>query len=132
MAGTATEPASSRGRRPGRATTSSSGVVPGKVKSPTAASPLTAYLFLAPYLALFGVFVLAPILYGLWISLHEWDYLLPGKPFVGLDNYRALIDSASPVFDFFWQSMQATAIFTVFSVPLLVVVPLGIALILNR
>jgi multiple sugar transport system permease protein len=93
---------------------------------------LTPYLFLLPYLVLFVTFVLAPAVYGLWISLHEWDYLLPGKPFVGLDNYGALFDSASPVFDFFWQSMQATGIFTVFSVPLLVVVPLAIALLLNR
>jgi multiple sugar transport system permease protein len=93
---------------------------------------LTPYLFLLPYLMLFATFVLAPAVYGLWISLHEWDYLLPGKPFVGIDNYRALFDSASPVFDFFWQSMQATGIFTVFSVPLLVVVPLAIALLLNR
>ena len=46
MAGTATEPASSRGRRPGRDTVSAPDVVPGAVKSPTAASPLTAYLFL--------------------------------------------------------------------------------------
>ena len=88
MAGTATEPASSRGRRPGRDTVSAPDVVPGAVKSPTAASPLTAYLFLAPYLVLFGLFVLAPILYGLWISLHDWDFLLPGKPFVGLRELR--------------------------------------------
>jgi multiple sugar transport system permease protein len=93
---------------------------------------VTPYLFLLPYLVLFLTFTLVPAVYGLWISLHEWDYLLPGKPFVGLDNYRALFDGASPVFDFFWQSMQATGIFTVLSVPLLVIVPLGIALLLNR
>ncbi|AGZ46188.1 carbohydrate ABC transporter permease [Actinoplanes friuliensis] len=92
----------------------------------------TPYLFLLPYLLLFVTFTLVPAVYGLWVSLHEWDYLLPGKPFVGLDNYTALFDSASPVFDFFWQSMEASGIFTVFSVPLLVVVPLGIALLLNR
>ncbi|MEV4704178.1 sugar ABC transporter permease [Actinoplanes sp. NPDC049316] len=105
--------------------------------APVAAAPrrgpgLTPYLFLTPYALLFVTFTLAPAAYGLWISLHDWDYLLPGKPFVGLDNYQALFSSTSPVFDFFWQSMQATGIFTVFSVPLLVVVPLGIALILNR
>jgi multiple sugar transport system permease protein len=93
---------------------------------------LIPYLFLAPYLLLFVTFVLLPAVYGLWISLHDWDYLLPGKPFVGLDNYGALFDRSSTVFDFFWQSMQATAIFTVFSVPLLVVIPLGLALLLNR
>ena len=56
---------------------------------------LTAWLFLAPYLVLFGGFVLLPILFGLWISLHNWDFTLPGKPFVGLDNYaRAVTDPA--------------------------------------
>src|SRR5262245_17371740 len=73
----------------------------------------TALAFLAPYLLLFSVFVLAPALYGLWISLHDWDYLLNARPFVGLDNYRALIDADSPVFEDFWMAMRATAIFTV-------------------
>ena len=104
----------------------------GKARSPRSGSRWTPYLFLSPYLLLFLTFTLVPAIYGLWISLHEWDYLLPGKPFVGLDNYLALFDSKSAVFDFFWQSMQATAIFTVFSVPLLVLAPLGIALLLNR
>ena len=38
-------------------------------------------MFLAPYLALFLTFVLLPIVLGLWISLHDWDFTLPGKPF---------------------------------------------------
>jgi multiple sugar transport system permease protein len=94
--------------------------------------PATPYLFLAPYVVLFATFVLAPAVYGLWVSLHDWDYLLPGKPWVGLANYQALFDSGSAVFDDFWQSMQATGIFTVASVPLLVLVPLGLAMVLNR
>ena len=47
----------------------------------------TALVFVGPYLVLFCTFVLGPIVYGLWISLHQWDFLLPGKPFVGLQNY---------------------------------------------
>ncbi|MEU8815679.1 sugar ABC transporter permease [Actinoplanes sp. NPDC048796] len=93
---------------------------------------LTPYLFVLPYFVVFATFVLAPAVYGLWISLHDWDYLLPGKPFVGLDNYKALFDSSSAVFSFFWESMSATGIFTVLSVPLLLTVPLAIALMLNR
>ena len=81
---------------------------------------------------LFVTFVLGPALYGMWISLHEWDYMLPNKPFVGLENYSDLFDRESVVFADFWQSMRATAVFTVASVPLLVVVPLGVALLLNR
>ncbi len=121
--------AASAGSRPGRR-----GAGPARSRGGAARrhAAWTPYAFLAPYLLLFLTFVIAPALYGLWISLHEWDYLLPGKPFVGIDNYRALFQSGSPQFDFFWQSMQATGIFTVFSVPLLVVIPLGIALLLNR
>ena len=95
-------------------------------------SSLTAYLFLAPYLVLFGLFVAFPAVFGVWISLHDWDYLLPGKPFVGLRNYVNLFDPSSTTFDSFWQSMRATGIFTLFSVPLLVILPLGVALILNQ
>jgi multiple sugar transport system permease protein len=95
-------------------------------------SRATPYLFLLPYLALFFLFVLIPAVYGIWISLHNWDFLLPGKPFVGLDNYTALADPDSVQFLPFWQGMRATAIFTVASVPLLVVVPLFLAVLLNR
>lgn len=93
---------------------------------------LTAWLFLAPYLVLFGVFVLAPIVLGIWISLHAWDFTLPGKPFVGLDNYKALIDPDTVAFSRFWNAMQATGIFTLFSVPLLIVVPLAVAVVMNQ
>ncbi|HEX4811126.1 MAG TPA: sugar ABC transporter permease [Nonomuraea sp.] len=92
----------------------------------------TPYLFLAPYLVLFSVFMLAPAIYGLWVSLHDWDFLLEARPFVGLENYTALFDPSSAVYADFWMSMRATGIFTVFSVPFLVVLPLGIALLLNR
>ncbi|MCM0675314.1 sugar ABC transporter permease [Micromonospora phytophila] len=92
----------------------------------------TPYLFLAPYLILFGIFGLLPIVLGLWLSVHQWDFQLPNRPFVGLDNYTDLFSSDSAVYADWWQSVRATAIFTVLSVPLLVVIPLGLALLLNR
>ena len=55
-------------------------------------SRVTPYLFLLPYLLLFATFFIVPAVFGIWISLHNWDFLLPGKPFVGLDNYTALFD----------------------------------------
>lgn len=94
--------------------------------------PLTPYLLLAPYLLLLLVFVVGPAFFGVWISLHDWDFMLPSKPFVGLQNYRDLFDSTSITFLQFWHGMQATAIFTVASVPFLILVPLGISLLLNR
>ncbi|WP_437573919.1 carbohydrate ABC transporter permease [Sorangium sp. So ce887] len=90
------------------------------------------YLFLAPYLALFGLFVAAPIVLGVWISLHDWDPYLPSRPWVGLDNYADLFRSGSPIRGNFWRALRATALFTALSVPVLVTLPLLLALALNR
>jgi multiple sugar transport system permease protein len=96
------------------------------------AGPLTPYLFLLPYLVLFLGFVLIPAVYGFWVSLHDYNYLLPGKPWVGWRNYADLFTPGSRDSADFWRGMQATGIFTVLSVPLLVICPLGVALLLNR
>lgn len=94
--------------------------------------PLTPYALCAPYLVLLVAFVLGPGLFGIWISLHDWDFMLPEKPFVGLQNYQDLFDSQSVIFEQFWNGMKATAVFTAASVPFLVIIPLLIALMLNR
>lgn len=99
------------------------------VRSRSAATP---YLFLAPFGVLFVGFVLVPAVFGIWVSLHQYDYLLPRKPWVGLQNYLELFQSGSLDGADFWQSMRATGIFTVTSVPFLVACPLGVALLLNR
>lgn len=87
---------------------------------------------MAPFLVIFVTFVLAPAALGLWMSLHDWDFMLASRPFVGLDNYLNLFDSTSAVFQEFWNGMRATAIFTVASVPFLVAIPLALAVLLNR
>jgi multiple sugar transport system permease protein len=102
---------------------------PGKLRLH---SPLTPYLLCLPYLALLLTFVLGPAVFGIWVSLHAWDFMLPFKPFVGLDNYQALLDPGSVIFGPFWNGMKNTAIFTVASVPFLVIIPLLIAILLNR
>jgi len=104
----------------------------GGGRKPTDTNFITPYLFMAPYLVLFLIFILVPVFYGIWISLHNWDYLLPGKPWVGLQNYVDLFTPGSTTFEPFWQSMEATGKFTLYSVPLLVVIPLLVALILNE
>jgi multiple sugar transport system permease protein len=95
-------------------------------------SRLTPYLFVAPYLVLFFTFVLLPAVYGIWISLHDWDFTLPRKPFVGLGNYTGLFHADYVYSRPFWDAMKATGIFTLFSVPLLLVVPLLVALVMNQ
>ncbi|WP_437585951.1 carbohydrate ABC transporter permease [Sorangium sp. So ce1000] len=92
----------------------------------------TPYVFLAPYLALFCVFVVVPVALGVWISLHDWDPFLPSRPWVGIDNYADLFRSDSPTRGHFWRALRATAIFTALSVPVLVTLPLLLALVLNQ
>lgn len=86
---------------------------------------------MAPYLALFTVFVVVPIVLGGWMSLHAWDYTLPRKPFVGFGNYEKLFNPDSTTFIDFWGAMGATGIFTLLSVPLLLTIPLLIALLMR-
>lgn len=93
---------------------------------------LTPYLFLAPYLVVFGVFGLLPVVLAVWMSLHQWDFQLSNTPFTGLDNYRELFDAESLIYGHWWESVRATAVFTALSVPLLLVLPLAMALLLHR
>jgi multiple sugar transport system permease protein len=122
------------GRKPGRGTSTEQDVVDAPAAPSRSASAGwwgAPWAFLLPYLVLFIVFVIVPAIYGVWISLHDYDYTLPGKPFVGIDNYAKLWSTDSTLFSGFWDSMKATGIFTLFSVPLLLTVPLAVALLMN-
>ncbi len=56
---------------------------------------LAPYLFIAPFFLLFAVFGAFPLLFSIWLSLHEWDPAagLSAMHWVGLENYQfALTD----------------------------------------
>lgn len=72
-----------------------------------------AALFLLPYASVFLVFVLAPVLYGFFISLHKWYVLSPKAQFVGLQNYRWVLGD-----DLFRIAMLRTAFFVVMVAPI--------------
>ena len=83
-------------------------------------------LFLAPFLVFFAVFLLYPIGYGFYISLTKWD-LLTDPQWVGLDNYRRLLDDT-----LFEKSLRNTALFVALNVPLAVVIPLLLAVLVDH
>lgn len=93
---------------------------------------LTPWLFLAPFLVFFITFVVFPSAYGLWISLHNFDYNFPIRPWVGLQNYIDLFTPGSRDFSLWWQAIGNTGVFVLISVVPLIVLPLGIALAINR
>lgn len=93
---------------------------------------ITPYLFILPHLLLFAVFLGWPFFYGLFISFHQFDYLRPERTaFVGLGNYINLFTPGTVQFGRFWNALGNTLQFVLYSVPLLVVIPLGLALLLN-
>jgi multiple sugar transport system permease protein len=51
------------------------------------------YLFIAPALILFLVFIAWPIVESLRLSLYEWNIFQPPK-FVGLDNYERILNDS--------------------------------------
>lgn len=55
--------------------------------------------FILPGFILYSVFIVAPILFSMFYSVHEWEGLGAMK-FVGLDNFRTLFTDAriSPIF----------------------------------
>lgn len=93
---------------------------------------LAPYLFILPHLIFFALFIGYPFFRGLYISLLQYDYLRPDATvFVGLDNYTTLFTPGSLQFQPFWNAMINTLQFVVYSVPLLVVIPLILAVLLN-
>jgi len=85
------------------------------------------YLFVAPSMLLIAVFVVGPIAQALWMSVHEWSFVAPAKPFVGLANYRDLAGD-----DRFWNALKVTAVYTLGSVPMQILLALAVALALNE
>lgn len=70
-----------------------------------------AYLFVAPSVVLIGVFIVQPILQSGWMSLHDWSIGEASHQFVGLGNYRDLLQD-----DRFWNSLRVTSIYTLVTV----------------
>lgn len=81
---------------------------------------LTGYLFIAPQLILFLIFLVYPILDGIRLSLYRINYT--SEIFVGFDNYIKLF--SDPVFV---KSTLNTVIFVIFIVALTVIFSLFVA-----
>jgi multiple sugar transport system permease protein len=77
-------------------------------------------------LGLFGI-TLLPMLYSLYLSFTDYD-LLQDPEWVGLENYQRMFTDDPR----FWNSVAATLVFGLVSVPLKLAVALGVALLLYR
>ena len=72
---------------------------------------IAAYLFLAPFMLFFIVFVVRAIIAAVEMSLYDWQILRPARPFVGLDNYNELLNDSV-----WWIALKNTLVFTIMTV----------------
>lgn len=95
----------------------------GKMRRRTA---LIALAFLLPFLILYTIFTIWPVIQGFYVSLHKWG-LMGKQDFLGFANYAKLLTDNN-----FWGALRNTLVFTVITTPLLVVTALVLALFANR
>jgi raffinose/stachyose/melibiose transport system permease protein len=87
---------------------------------------LAAYLFILPVFVLYAIFVLRPTLQTFWLAFYEWNGVSIEREWVGLANFRRLVDD--PIF---WQALRHSLIWTAVVVTFNLVVGLVAAALLS-
>lgn len=87
---------------------------------------LEGYLFILPWLIGLVLLYIGPMLLSLYMSLTEWDLFSPPR-FIGLGNFQKMAGD-----QYFWKSLVNTAIYVGGRVPLVLILALFIALLLNQ
>ncbi len=94
---------------------------------------LAALPFLVPFFAVFLVFIAYPIIYSLWLSVHQVTIFsdfydtFGTMTYVGLENYARILTSVQ-----FWWAVAATFIYAVLTIVPGIALSLFLALMLNR
>jgi multiple sugar transport system permease protein len=87
---------------------------------------LEGYLYASPWLVGFTVFTLGPIIASLVFSFCKYDVVTPME-WIGFRNYGELVHDP-----LFWKALYNTVYYTMFSVPLNIIVGLALAMFLNQ
>lgn len=86
-----------------------------------------AIAFILPSVIIMSGLILYPLLYSMWLSLNAKDAFTPETTFVGLQNFKVLLNRED-----FWMSLKNGGIFAGSTVFLQVLFGLAIALVLNQ
>jgi multiple sugar transport system permease protein len=97
-------------------------------RKPKGKSDLSSALaFLSPTLVVLSAFVFFPVVFSFYLSFHSWNMFSSTETFVGLGNYSAIVQNPE-----FWSVLKNTAVYTLGTVPLNMLISLGIAFFLNK
>ena len=89
---------------------------------------LTPYLFLLPAIAILTLTIFLPAIQAFALSFTQYEYDLTQAPeWVGFANFQRLWDDRA-----FWQTVGNTLLYLVGAVPVLVIVPLILAILVNQ
>ena len=86
-----------------------------------------AWTFLSPALILLSIFIIWPIAYLFYLSFTAGSFTSTGTTWVGLRNYWRLLQTPD-----FWQVLGNTIYFTVATVIPSLIIPLGLAVLLDK
>ena len=86
---------------------------------------LNGYLFIAPWLIGFFVFILIPILASLCLAFTRYDTMSP-PTWVGAENFEQMFQDPR-----YWASVKATLYYVMTAIPLRLVFALAVAMLLN-
>ncbi|HEX2621844.1 MAG TPA: sugar ABC transporter permease, partial [Phototrophicaceae bacterium] len=87
---------------------------------------LLGYLFILPSFIGFMAFIGVPAIRSVFISFTQWNLLSDAK-YVGFDNYNTIFAD-----DRFWKSLQITATYVIWNIPIQTVLAIFIAVLLER
>ncbi len=90
--------------------------------------PFLAFVLNSPAILLLLLLVFYPIVYSLWLSLHEYNLRRPRQvEFIGIGNYIEIFSSPQ-----FWSATRTTVMFSIGSIGLTVLLGTLLALLLNE
>jgi multiple sugar transport system permease protein len=84
------------------------------------------YIFMLPVILGLLLFYLGPMIASLYFSFTDYD-MLSAAEWIGFQNYQDLASD-----DIFWKSLRVTVMYSVVSVPAVLVLALVLALLLNQ
>lgn len=93
---------------------------------------LLALALVSPYLIIFLIFTLIPVICGFVFSFMRYNPYMPEEnEFVGLQNYINIFNFDLPISKAFWESFSTMLVFDAVAVPCLIIIPLVLAYFIN-
>ena len=91
-----------------------------------------ALALVSPFLIVFVLFTLIPFIMGFVFSFMRYNPYLPDQnQFIGFQNYVNMFNPKNPISKLFWDSFSTMLLFDAVAVPLLIVIPLCLAYLIN-